>query len=99
VVRSTISELTDTTPRWSVQAVRAGEAAGCRLVWLLSSCVQPPAAPQCGDPSSSTSCACDQAARLISGFHKGRLPARALDLMAVGSNPAELSCARSEKLS
>jgi hypothetical protein len=96
VVRSTISELTDTTPRWSVQAVRAGEAAG----WSgLSSCVQPPAAPQCGDPSSSTSCACDQAARLISGFHKGRLPARALDLMAVGSNPAELSCARSEKLS
>ena len=67
MVRSTISELTDTTPRWSVQAVRAGEAAGCRLVWLLSSCVQPPAAPQCGDPSSSTSCACDQAARLISG--------------------------------
>ena len=72
MVRSTISELTDTTPRWSVQAVRAGEAAGCRLVWLLSSCVQPPAATQCGDPSGSTSCACDQAARLISGFHKGR---------------------------
>jgi hypothetical protein len=46
------------------QAVRAGGAAG----WSgLPSCVQPLAAPQCGYPPSSTRCACDQAARLISG--------------------------------